>query len=93
MAVNITGDSDSTGSIAGNILGALYGCGAIPARWLDPLEMKETIREIAEDLLFIHDSTLSSWDSLPPNDDKSGRHAYELSQKESDWWFERYPGW
>jgi ADP-ribosylglycohydrolase len=93
MAVNITGDSDSTGFIAGNILGALYGCGAIPARWLDPLELKEPIREIAEDLIFIHDSTLSSWDSLPSNDDKSGRHTYDLSQKESDWWCERYPGW
>jgi ADP-ribosylglycohydrolase/protein-tyrosine phosphatase len=93
MAVNITGDSDSTGSIAGNILGALYGCGAIPARWLDPLELKETIREIAEDLIFIHDSTLSPLNSLSKNEDKSGRLGYQLSQKESDWWFERYPGW
>jgi ADP-ribosylglycohydrolase len=31
MAVNITGDSDSTGSIAGNILGAMYGCSSIPS--------------------------------------------------------------
>lgn len=60
MAVNITGDSDSTGSITGNILGALQGCGPIPARWLDQLELKETIREIADDLIFIHDSTKES---------------------------------
>jgi len=93
IAVNITGDSDSTGSITGNILGALYGCSAIPPRWLDLLELKDTIREIAENLIAIHDSTLSSWDFLPQNDDKVGRHRYDFSQMESDWWVERYPGW
>ena len=93
MAVNITGDSDSTGSIAGNILGAMYGCSAIPARWLDRLELKETIRETAEDLIFIHDSTLSSRDSSLRKENMSDRHAQELSQKENDWWVERYPGW
>ncbi len=34
MALNIEGDSDSTGSIAGQILGALHGEEAIPERWL-----------------------------------------------------------
>lgn len=56
MAVNITGDSDSTGSIAGNLLGAMQGCKAIPSRWLGKLELKDTIRCMAEDLVFIHDT-------------------------------------
>jgi len=51
MAVNITGDSDSTGSITGNILGALLGEEAIPARWLEELELREVIEEVAGDFV------------------------------------------
>ena len=36
-AVNITGDSDSTGAITGNLLGAIHGVSQIPARWLKQL--------------------------------------------------------
>ena len=50
MAVNHDGDSDSTGSISGNLLGAMHGVDAIPALWLEPLELREVISEIAEDL-------------------------------------------
>ena len=50
LAVNHSGDSDSTGAIAGNILGALRGVDAIPPRWLDRLELRETIARIAVDL-------------------------------------------
>lgn len=57
MAVNIKGDSDSTGSIAGNLLGAMQGCKAIPSRWLGRLELKNTIQYMAEDLIFIHDAS------------------------------------
>jgi ADP-ribosyl-[dinitrogen reductase] hydrolase len=35
LAVKHSGDSDSTGSITGNILGALLGKGAIPEVWLE----------------------------------------------------------
>jgi ADP-ribosylglycohydrolase len=55
MAVNITGDSDSTGAIAGNLLGALHGASAIPKQWLDPLELKEVIEAVACDLVQIPD--------------------------------------
>jgi len=55
MAVNIDGDSDSTGSIAGNILGALHGVEAIPERWLEVLELREVVERIASDL---HDCTI-----------------------------------
>jgi ADP-ribosylglycohydrolase len=50
-AVNHDGDSDSTGSMAGNLLGAIHGDEAIPKRWLEGLELRGPIGEIAEDLL------------------------------------------
>ena len=37
-AVNHSGDSDSTGAIAGNIIGASIGVNAIPSHWIDKLE-------------------------------------------------------
>ena len=49
-AVNHKGDSDSTGAVTGNILGALLGCEAIPARWKRDLELADVILEIADDL-------------------------------------------
>lgn len=49
-AVNHSGDSDSTGSIAGNLLGALHGVDAIPDRWLNPLELRGVISEMGNDL-------------------------------------------
>jgi ADP-ribosylglycohydrolase len=51
LAVDHGGDSDSTGAIAGNIAGTLYGEGAIPAEWLAPLELREVIEQVADDLL------------------------------------------
>lgn len=50
LAVNHTGDSDSTGAIAGNLLGAKLGTDAIPSRWLDQLDLREVIQTVAEDL-------------------------------------------
>ncbi|WP_440224002.1 ADP-ribosylglycohydrolase family protein [Dokdonella sp. MW10] len=49
-AVNHDGDSDSTGSIAGQILGAWHGPGVIPARWLEALELRDVITQLADDL-------------------------------------------
>jgi ADP-ribosyl-[dinitrogen reductase] hydrolase len=50
LAVNHSGDSDSTGAIAGNLLGATAGVEAIPDRWLAPLELRPTIEALADDL-------------------------------------------
>lgn len=64
-SVNHDGDSDSTGAVTGNILGAALGFGAIPQKYLDKLELKDVILEIAED--FHHDcqiSEYSPWDNL-----------------------------
>lgn len=49
-AVNHRGDSDSTGAVAGNILGAYLGASRIPDKFIEHLELKETITEIADDL-------------------------------------------
>ena len=51
LAVNHSGDSDSTGAIFGNIVGTAYGRGSIPSPWLDELELKDVIEEVAGDLL------------------------------------------
>ena len=51
-SVNHSGDSDSTGSVAGNILGAYLGFEAIPAKYIDYLEIKDIILEIADDLYY-----------------------------------------
>lgn len=50
LAVNHGGDSDSTGSMTGNILGALLGRQSIPERWLTALELREEIEGVARDL-------------------------------------------
>lgn len=50
MAVNHDGDTDSTGSIAGNILGIIHGVEGIPAEWLEKLEMRALIERVATDL-------------------------------------------
>ena len=49
-SVNHSGDSDSTGSITGNIMGTYLGLQGIPQKYLDNLELKEIILEIADDL-------------------------------------------
>ena len=49
-AVNHDGDSDSTGAVCGNIMGALLGRNAIPEHYTENLELLDVIEEIAEDL-------------------------------------------
>jgi len=76
-AVNHSGDTDSTGSICGNILGALHGESAIPMRWLEALDARNLIESVADD--FVREMTDSpvadEWGSPPES------------------WSERYPGW
>lgn len=51
-AVNHSGDSDSTGAVTGNILGALVGYHAIDNKWKEKLECADVILEIADDLCY-----------------------------------------
>ena len=49
-SVNHDGDSDSTGALTGNLLGARLGLSGIPAKYLEHLECKSVILELADDL-------------------------------------------
>ena len=49
-AVNHDGDSDSTGAVAGNIIGAIVGYNAIPDKFKEHLELHDVILAIADDL-------------------------------------------
>lgn len=49
-AVNHNGDSDSTGAIAGNFIGAIVGYEAIPQKFKEHLELHDVILSVADDL-------------------------------------------
>jgi ADP-ribosylglycohydrolase len=49
LAVNHSGDSDSTGAVCGNLLGVLHGETALPPEWLGELEGRGTILTLADD--------------------------------------------
>ncbi|OUC80367.1 ADP-ribosylglycohydrolase family protein [Gordonia lacunae] len=76
IAVNHDGDSDSTGAIAGNLLGARDGVAAIPQRWLASLELRDVIVEMSRDLYDFVD-----WD-IPEPDAQAGSGS----------WVEKYWG-
>jgi ADP-ribosylglycohydrolase len=80
LAVNLTGDSDTTGAIAGNLLGALHGVDAIPERWLAPLELRDVIEEVADDLL--------SWPHWPVSEYLPEEPALRTA---AAYWLDRYP--
>jgi ADP-ribosylglycohydrolase len=48
-AVNHSGDSDSVGSITGNLLGAQHGVGVIPDQWRADLELGDEIELLGHD--------------------------------------------
>ncbi len=49
LAVNHSGDSDSTGAITGNVLGTFLGASAIPPAWVEQLELRGEIEELVRD--------------------------------------------
>ena len=50
-SVNHSGDSDSTGAVTGNIMGAILGYDKIPKMYIEDLEMKDLIEEMALKLI------------------------------------------
>lgn len=48
-SVNHGGDSDSTGAVAGNIIGAILGYNAIPEKYLTNLELHDVILSVSDD--------------------------------------------
>ncbi|MFE7777327.1 ADP-ribosylglycohydrolase family protein [Streptomyces sp. NPDC057445] len=50
LSVNHSGDSDSTGAVCGNLLGAALGDVGLPPEWLVRTEGRGVIAEVADDL-------------------------------------------
>ena len=73
-AVNHDGDSDSTGAVAGNIIGSIVGYDAIPDKFKKDLELRDVILAIADDL---HQGCIISQDD-------------EMDTTKKQVWFERY---
>ncbi|GAA3934158.1 hypothetical protein GCM10023085_14330 [Actinomadura viridis] len=48
-SVNHSGDSDSTGAVAGNLAGARYGGVALPGHWQAELEVRRAVVQMAAD--------------------------------------------
>jgi ADP-ribosylglycohydrolase len=67
LAVNHSGDSDSTGSMTGNILGAYVGRRAIPYEWLQAVELGREIENLADDLLLGWRDSEAWHERYPPN--------------------------
>ena len=47
-AVNHGGDSDSTGAVAGNIIGAILGYDAIPDEFTESIQLHDLLIEMAD---------------------------------------------
>jgi ADP-ribosylglycohydrolase len=50
LAVNHSGNSDSTASITGHLVGAHLGVESIPGKWLSDLELRRVIEDVATDV-------------------------------------------
>lgn len=71
-AVNHGGDSDSTGALAGSLLGTLLGISAIPDEWLEALEMRDVVERVAGDLAahfagYPSSRPVPDYESYPPS--------------------------
>jgi len=78
-AVSHSGDSDSTGSICGNLLGAAHGVESLPRTLTDRLEGLETIQTVADDFYRV----------VHGGEDLLEADGYGVKE---DWW-RKYPGW
>lgn len=65
VAVNHDGDSGSTGAITGNILGVYLGKKGIPAQWIEKVELKDILLQVADDLFTGYKGTLDWWRRYP----------------------------
>lgn len=65
LAVNHSGDSDSTGALCGNLLGALLGEKAIPERWRAGVELADVVLQMADDLYEEAHGAGVSWARYP----------------------------
>ncbi|GAB3831394.1 ADP-ribosylglycohydrolase family protein [Kribbella italica] len=77
LSVTHSGDSDSTGAICGNLLGALHGETALPAELVFAVEGRGVILQLADDLVL----------EYTRRDRLHGEYGPETA------WRNRYPGW
>ena len=91
VAVSHGGDSDSTGAICGNILGAAHGLAAIPADLAFRVEGRGTILELADDFWYEIIGGQTPWDSWPVIIGSSVASAGDPGLHDQTAWFERYP--
>ena len=75
-SVNHKGDSDSTGAIAGNILGAWLGMDAIGAKWTQNLELTPVIDTLAQDLCTVSTAEDSAFAQTPQWQEKYVAKTY-----------------
>ena len=67
-AANHDGDTDSTASIAGNIVGAGHGPSAIPKEWTEQVELRDVIETLAQDFTAVLEGRANPdrlWDRYP----------------------------
>ena len=53
--VNLAGEADTMGAVAGGAAGAIYGLEAIPKRWLEPLHQREELEKTARYLFALRE--------------------------------------
>ncbi|MDR7302463.1 ADP-ribosylglycohydrolase family protein [Haloactinomyces albus] len=82
-AVHHSGDSDSTGAICGNIIGALIGIAGLPVAWLAELELRDVVEQVAMDCV-------AEFDRIAEIDEQDPEHAHTVPPVDEDW-HERYP--
>ncbi|WP_174189270.1 ADP-ribosylglycohydrolase family protein, partial [Nocardia barduliensis] len=51
LSVNHSGDSDSTGAVAGNLIGAVHGVSGLPQEWAATVEGRDVLVQVADDLV------------------------------------------
>ncbi len=51
LSVNHSGDSDSTGAVCGNLVGAVHGASLLPPEWVEAVEGRDVLLRVADDLV------------------------------------------
>ncbi len=80
-AVNHSGASSSTGAVTGSIMGTYLGYSSIPDKYIENLELKNVILELADDLY--HDCRISEYSSYHDRiwEQKYIKKTYAVNQK------------
>lgn len=73
-SVNHGGDSDSTGSVCGNLMGVIVGYNAIPEEYKKDIELKEIMLALADDM--VHGCEISEYHYAETADEKKWEQRY-----------------